>query len=68
MFEEELGKIGLTLDEAYGTPGQGGMYLRRYFNATSIHDNCSECTRLWSILSCLIYYARFWRTRNGEFD
>jgi len=26
MFEEELAKIGLTLEEAYGTPGEGGMY------------------------------------------
>ena len=30
MFEEELAKIGLTLEEAYGTPGEGGMYPTHY--------------------------------------
>ena len=33
MFEEELAKIGLTLEEAYGTPGQGGMCPNLYIYA-----------------------------------
>ena len=35
MFEEELAKIGLTLEEAYGTPGEGGMYPTLYIQVHS---------------------------------
>ena len=35
MFEEELGKIGLTLEEAFGTPGDGGMYPTLYIQVHS---------------------------------
>jgi len=35
MFEEELAKIGLALEEAYGTPGQGGMCPNLYIQAHS---------------------------------
>jgi 7SK snRNA methylphosphate capping enzyme len=38
IFEEELGKIGLKLEEAYGTPGQGGMYPNLYIQAHSNAD------------------------------
>ena len=35
MFEEELAKIGLTLEEAYGTPGEGGVYPTLYIQVHS---------------------------------
>jgi hypothetical protein len=38
MFQEELGKIGLKLEEAYGTPGQGGMCPNLYILAHSNVD------------------------------
>jgi len=35
MFGEELVRIGLVLEEAYGTPGEGGKFPNLYIQAHS---------------------------------